>query len=230
MALKVIGAGGPRTGTSSLKTALETIGFGKSYHMEWVFSHPDDAAVWTELCETGNIDFDSLFDGFQSTVDFPGFMHYKVFMEKYPEAKVVLTDRDPEEWYQSALNTVYSASPTTIGKKLQLIMKMMTSARFRKLAKAFKLLKNHLWAGHFEGRFHDKEFAIAKYNSFNEEVKASVPADKLLVYKVTDGWEPLCTFLNVPVPEEEFPHRNKRESFKLQVAHMMKTGRGIEVK
>lgn len=125
MGIKVIGAGGPRTGTASLRQALETLGFGKCYHMEHLFNHPEQLPLWHELFETGSTDFDSLFDGFQSTVDFPGYQNYNAIFKKYPDAKVVLANRDPEEWYQSALNTVYAATPQTIPQKLKMGRKMI---------------------------------------------------------------------------------------------------------
>ena len=230
MALKVIGAGGPRTGTASLKDALEILGFGKCYHMQYLFNHPDEVKYWHELYDTGTVDFDSMFDGFQSTVDFPGCFVYKVLLDKYPDAKVILNERDAEEWYESALNTVFSATPQTLGQKLTMMKKMILSSRFRKLAKSFMLVRKYLWDGQYRGQFKDKNLAIQIYNDFNEEVKNQVPKDQLLVYKITDGWAPLCEFLGVPIPNEVFPNKNKRKEFKEQISKMMNTGENLELK
>ena len=230
MALKVIGAGGPRTGTASLKVALETLGFGKCYHMEWLFNHHEQVKNWHELFDTNTTNFDKLFDGFASTVDFPGYLNYKTLFEKYPDAKVILTDRDPEEWYESAINTVHAATPQTIGRKLGLMKKMVLSSRFRKIAKSFMLVEKYLWKAQYRGQFKNKDLALQIYNDFNEEVKSSIPSNQLLVFKINEGWDPLCTFLGVPVPKEDFPSKNKRKEFKEQIKQMMDTGRQLELK
>lgn len=230
MGLKVIGAGGPRTGTASLKTALEIIGFGKCYHMEGLFNNPDQVKYWVELFETGTTDFDTLFEGYQSTVDFPGYMVYKELLGKYPDAKVVLNLRDPEEWYDSAINTVYAATPQTLGQKLNIMKKMIASSRFRKIAKTFRLAERYLWGRQFQGDFKNKAKAIEIYNRFNDEVRAFVPADQLLEFRVSDGWEPLCNFLGVPVPVEPFPFKNKRKEFKEQMGRMLSTGEQLQLK
>lgn len=230
MSLKIIGAGGPRTGTASLKDALEILGFGKCYHMQYLFNHPDEVQYWHQLYDTGSVDFETMFDGFQSTVDFPGCFVYKELLNKYPDAKVILNVRDPEKWYESALNTVYSVTPQTIGQKLNLMKKMILSSRFRKLAKSFMLVRKYLWDGQYRGQFKDKDLAIQIYNDFNEEVKKHVPDEQLLIYRITDGWEPLCKFLNVPVPDKDFPNKNKRKEFKEQISKMMNTGEDLVLK
>lgn len=230
MALKVIGAGGPRTGTASLKVALETLGFGKCYHMEWLFNHPDQLPYWHELFDTGSTDFDALFDGFQSTVDFPGYQHYPILLEKYPDAKVILTERDPEEWYESIKHTVHAAIPRTLPQKLDMMKRMLFSSRFRKLAQCFKLVGKYLWKEHYHDNFHDKEATLKIYTEFNEEVKRAVPKEQLLIYNVSEGWGPLCEFLKVPVPDEPFAHKNKREDFKEKISQLKKTGGKLELK
>ena len=230
MALKIIGAGGPRTGTASLKTALEILGFGKCYHMEWLFNHPEQIKYWKELFDNNTTDFDVLFEGFSSTVDFPGYMNYKALYEKYPDSKVILTDRDPEEWYNSAINTVYAATPQTIFQKLNLLLRMISSARFRKIAKTFMLVEKYLWNVHYQGQFKQKGKALKIYKEFNEEIIKNIPSDRLLIYNIGHGWEPLCSFLNVPVPDKEFPFKNKRKEFKEQIKRMMDTGGQLEIK
>ena len=120
--------------------------------MEWLFNHPEQIKYWKELMDTNSTDFDALFDGFSSTVDFPGYMNYKALFEKYPDSKVILNDRDPEEWYNSAINTVYAATPQTIPQKLSLMKRMIFSARFRKIAKTFMLAEKYLWNVQFQGQ------------------------------------------------------------------------------
>lgn len=230
MSLKVIGAGGPRTGTASLHDALEILGFGKCYHMQHLFNHPDEVKYWIELFETGTTDFDRMFEGFQSTVDFPGYLMYKTFLKQYPDAKVILSNRDPEEWYESAINTVYAVTPQTFGQKLAMMKKMIVSKRFRKISRAFMLVEKYLWKEFYEGRFKDKEFALKKYRDFNQEIIDTVPADQLLLFNIADGWQPLCEFLEVPIPEAEFPNKNRRKEFKEQLQRMLDTGEQLVLK
>lgn len=230
MALKIIGAGGPRTGTASLKSALEIIGYGKCYHMEGLFNNPDEVKYWHELFETGSTDFETLFNGYQSSVDFPGYMVYKDLLKQYPEAKVILTLRDGDDWYESIQNTAYAVTPKTISQKLSMMKKMLFSARFRKMAKVFKLLKKYLWKTQYKGNFPNKAETLAIYNRFNEEVREFLPKEQLLEFKISEGWEPLCKFLDVPVPNVPFPHKNKRKEFKEQIGKMMSSGQQLEIK
>jgi hypothetical protein len=230
MGLKVIGAGGPRTGTASLKTAFETLGFGECQHMESLFNRPHLVDYWVELFKTGKTDFDTLFDGFQSTSDFPGYLHLEPLLEKYPDAKVVLTNRDPEEWYESASRTVYAFTPQTFSQKLRRLPKKMKSKRFRGIAKTLRLVEVYLWKGHYEGKFLDKQRTIDTYLATNEKTRSLVPKDQLLEYQIGDGWEPLCEFLNVPVPDQPFPHRNARNQFIAQLSKIMSSGGPLKLK
>jgi hypothetical protein len=230
MALNIIGVGGPRTGTASLKDALEMLDFGKCYHMDWLFNNPDEVKYWIELFETGTTDFDSLFDGFASTVDFPGYMNYKILFEKYPDAKVILSARDADQWYESFLNTVYDVIPKTIWQKLGMMKNMIKSPALRKIAKVFMLVEKYILEVQYKGKFADREATIKIYNYFNEEVIKHIPAEQLLVYKISDGWAPLCEFLKVPVPEEDFPYKNKRKEFKEQINQMKATGKPLVLK
>lgn len=230
MALKVIGAGGPRTGTASLKVALETLGFGHCYHMEWVFNNTHQVKNWIELFETGTTNFDELFDGFQSIVDFPGHLNYKVLLAQYPEAKVILSERDPDLWYESSMKTVYSVTPKTFTEKLAILGKFIRSKRFRQLSGAFRLVEKYLWKGYYENQFHHKEKALSLYHKHNEEVKATVPAEKLLIFRPEHGWEPLCEFLEVPVPDQPYPKKNQRKEFQEQISRMINTGEELQLK
>lgn len=230
MGLKVIGAGGPRTGTASLKTAFETLGFGECQHMESLFNRPQLVDYWVEFFETGTTDFDKLFDGFQSTSDFPGYLRLEPLYEKYPDAKFVLTLRDPEEWYESAIRTVHAFTPQTFGQKLKLLPKKIKSKRFRSIAKTLRLVEVYLWKRHYQGQFLDKQKAIDIYLETNEKTRALIPKDQLLEYRISDGWEPLCEFLDVPVPDQPFPHRNARNQFIAQLTKMMSGGGPLKIK
>jgi len=198
--------------------------------MEWLFNNPDEVADWNELFETGKMNHERLFDGFQSTTDFPGHLNYRYFLTHYPDAKFVLIERDPEEWYESSLKTVYEITPKTDEEKIYLKKKAEDSPRFAKMAGVFKLVETYYWNGFFEGRFMDREFAIQKFLEHSEQVKKAIPADQLLVYRLGSGWEPLCTFLGLPVPAEEFPFRNKRKEFKEQLGKMLDSGGELTLK
>jgi hypothetical protein len=201
MSVKVIGAGFGRTGTASLKAGLEELGFSQCYHMSECFKHPSHAPLWEDAVAGRPADWDAIFDGYQATVDWPGCSFYKELMEVYPDAKVLLSVRDPDGWYGSTLTTIYR-----VPKSLLLFLLKLILPHTRNL---YRMVNASVWDGAFGGRFEDREHAIGVYERHNEDVKRHVPPDRLLVYDVKQGWEPLCHFLNVPVPQDRpFPHLN----------------------
>ena len=212
MALKVIGAGYGRTGTKSLQLALEELGFDKCYHMEALFRNPKGVKHWEDAYKEQSTDWDSLFEGYQSAVDFPASMYYKELSTHYPDAKVILTVRDAERWYESANATIFSFDPGP-GLKLKMLVSMLFSSKARNLFKAIMLNDKSIWKKFFEGKFKDKAYTIQKFNKHIEEVKSTIPADRLLIFHPKDGWEPLCQFLEVPTPSTPFPNTNKGEDF-----------------
>jgi len=214
MALQVIGAGLARTGTMSMKAALTQLGFGRCYHMIDLLGNPQDVPYWEAASRGEAVDWESLFHDCKSTIDYPGCRYYKQYMELYPEAKVVLTVRNPETWYESTRDTVYSVqsrvfdedgnprpggSPFPGDPALQL--------------RVMQLLRNDMWQGDYQGRFEDRDFVLDFWHDWVADVKASVPADRLLVFQVTEGWGPLCEFLDVPIPDTPFPRLNDRQAF-----------------
>jgi Sulfotransferase domain len=209
MPLKVIGAGLGRTGTLSLKVALEELGFSKCYHMTEVFANKGHAQVWDAAARGEPVDWEALFRGYQAIVDWPGCNFYRELLRLYPEAKVILTVRDPEPWYDSAHQTIYYA---------RIVYPGWIAPFVPRIKRLLKMLDRLIWDGTFEGRFEDKPYAIEVFNRHNEEVRRVVPSDRLLVYEVKEGWEPLCSFLGVPVPEgKPFPHLNDAEQFRSYV-------------
>jgi hypothetical protein len=127
----------------------------------------------------------------------------------YPEAKVILTVRDPERWYDSARRTIYHVMHAFPRWVIPFVPRM------RRL---WRMLDRLIWGGMFQGRFEDRSHAIEVFNRHDEEVKRVVPADRLLVYEVSEGWDPLCSFLGVPVPEgRPFPHLNDAEEFRSRI-------------
>ncbi len=211
MALEVIGAGHGRTGTLSLKAALEELGFGPCYHMVELLAHPEKVTYWEAAERDESVDWDALFEGYAAGVDFPVFRHYRTLAQNYPDAKVILTVRDPEKWYESALSTIYRAGPLPLQKAL-LALQLPFSPRLRKLIRVFRLA-GKVWQKDFGGRFEDKAYALKTFEAHIKEVKRVIPEERLLVYQVGEGWEPLCTFLNVPVPDKPFPRLNDRLGF-----------------
>lgn len=215
MALHVIGAGFGRTGTSSLKAALETLGFGPCYHMTELLAEPERVRYW-ELAETGRpADWEGLFEGYRAAVDFPAYRHYRTLAERYPEAKVILTVRDPEAWYRSVRTTTYRASPPPLRTAL-FALKLPFSSRLRRLLRALNLARS-VWRKDFGGRFEDKAYALSVYGAHLEEVQRTIPKERLLVYDVREGWGPLCAFLGVASPSVPFPHLNDRQNFAKRV-------------
>ncbi len=213
MALKVIGAGFGRTGTRSLKDALEQLGFGLCYHMDDLLEHPEHVRAWAAASAGQPVNWEALLTGCQAAVDFPAYRLYRELLAAYPTAKVVLTVRDPDQWYASTYETIYQAGPS-IGEALGLALRLPFSARARNLLRVFQLPGKLVWKGDFAGRFGDKAYALEQYHAHIAAVQRNVPAAQLLLYDVKDGWEPLCTFLGVPVPANTpFPHRNLRADF-----------------
>lgn len=210
--LKVIGAGLGRTGTESLKKALELLGFGACYHMfELTMKRPEHLPEWEKLARGEKPDYERLFGGYQSTTDFPACIYYREFMAQYPQAKVVLTVRDADKWYDSAAKTIFRGVPAPLVALFRFVG--LFSKKMRAVPPTIDYANEIVHNRFFEGRTRDREYAKAIFNAWNEEVKRTVPPDRLLVFEVKDGWEPLCRFLGVPVPSTPFPHANKGDSF-----------------
>ena len=196
MTLEVIGAGFGRTGTMSLKVALEELGFGPCYHMVELFEHPEHVECWEAAVRGDAVEWEDLFHGYRATVDWSGAAFYKELMERYPEARVILTVRDPERWYESARNTIFS-------------LRDIGSSRAPQMARELA------WQKGFDSDVGDRQHMIEAFNRWNEEAKELVPTERLLVYEVKEGWAPLCDFLDVEEPKDKpFPHLNDSDSFR----------------
>lgn len=197
MSLEVIGAGLGRTGTTTLKLALERLGFARCHHMTEVFRQPETAARWEDAAEGKPVDWESLLAGYRAAVDWPSCHFYREFARLYPNAKVILTVRDPESWFRSTQATIFR--PEHIreleGRSLNGIMKKAIAPTF-------------------DGRLNDRDHAIAVYERHNAEVRRTIAPERLLVYDVASGWQPLCLFLGVPIPRDPFPHANRTEDFR----------------
>ena len=208
--MKVICAGWGRTGTRSLKYALEYLTTKPSYHMQNILLNKNDATLWHDLIfnndNNNGFNWATIFKGYGACLDFPSCNYYKELMEFYPDAKVILTIRDDESWMKSwnVLNN-----------------KVLNSFTFKFLAKipytSFKLQKgihNKMILGEdgaFKGDITDKAIK-QRFNEWNQSVIDYVPKDRLLIYEVKDGWEPICEFLDKPIPNIPFPYKNKTKN------------------
>lgn len=207
MSLKAICAGWSRTGTYSLRLALNELGCGPCYHMQDVFLHPEHHALWRAAAAGKLESWDALFQGYGSVADTPPCLFWRELVAAYPGAKVVLTLREPSEWYESMRATVYEAI-----RAPERIPGLHPSDRA-----AFELARELVLEGFFKGRFEDRDHALALFEEHNRAVQQEVPAERLLVYQVAQGWQPLCHFLGVPAPSSEFPNTNKRQDFRRSI-------------
>ena len=205
MALQVIGAGFGRTGTMSLKFALETLGFKKTHHMMEIGPSRRQRAYWHRIAQGDTPDWDTVFEGFAASTDFPSCIFYRELAAHYPEAKVVLTVRDEDNWYRSVSETILPISTAAPRWLLALVPP---------LGKSFRMANELVWNRKFSGRAHEPAFAKQVFRDHIAEVQRVIPAERLLVYQVKEGWQPLCAFLGVPVPETPFPNVNDAASFK----------------
>jgi hypothetical protein len=206
MALKVIGAGFGRTGTMSLKTALEQLGFSKCYHMFEVSLNEGHVELWRAIERGEDVDLHALFEGYQATVDWPSCNYWESQLAAFPDAKVILSLRDPESWYRSVMKTIYPSS--VAGRQ----------AKDPVLKARVEMIFEVIWDGVFDGRMDDKDHVISVFNAHNQYVQDTLPADRLLVFEARQGWQPLCEFLEVPVPAEDYPKTNTTEDFLAMVA------------
>jgi hypothetical protein len=210
MPLSVIGAGFGRTGTLSLRIALERLGLGPCYHMLEVFQHPKHIRLWDRAADGKPVDWEKLLGGYRSAVDWPVCAFYWELAMRYPEAKVILTVREPESWYRSAAETILRVMTQPLPEGDAVLQAQLRMAR--------KLIVEQTLGGWYENREH----AIAVYERHNAAVKRTIPPERLLVYEVAHGWEPLCRFLGLPVPEEPFPQVNTTEEFRQRIVTLRK--------
>lgn len=199
MALSVIGAGVGRTGTFSLKLALNRLGVGPCHHMEQVLHNmPVQVPLWSAAVDD-KADWARIYDGYGSAVDWPTACFFRELLVEFPAAKFVLTERAPERWAGSFSATIYKllAGQDQAPEEMRAWLKMASKVIAR--------------TGFPPGL--DRDALADAFTAHNDAVRETIPADQLLVFEVKQGWGPLCEFLDVPVPDEEFPRTNHREEF-----------------
>ena len=200
MTLKIVGAGFGRTGTLSLKQALETLGFDMCYHMIEVGRHPRHVQLWRAAWR-GEPVWDELFEGYQAAVDWPVAAFWPKLMDYYPESKILLSVRDAEGWYKSAKNTIFGSMSAPLASDDEQVLQRVLMA------------KEIIVDGTFDGDLDDKENCIAVYAANTARAKAEVPADRLIVFEAAQGWAPLCAALDCPVPDVPYPKVNTTGEF-----------------
>lgn len=203
MALKVVGAGLGRTGTHSLKNGLEILLGAPCYHMVEVFEHPEDNAVWKAAAEGKPVDWDNLFDGYAAAVDWPTCGLWPEIAAYYPGALILYSRRNPESWWESASSTIFRMPPPKEGEEPSDWFKMITA----------------VFGRHFTIEIYNKEACLAAFARHENTVLSKAPKDRLLVWEASEGWEPICKALDLPVPKEPFPKVNTKEQFLAHVSN-----------
>lgn len=220
--VEVIGAGWGRTGTSSLKKALEILGYDPTYHMLEVIQQ-NHVKFWQRALAGEKVDFDEVFDTpnakCSATCDFPSALFWKEQLQQYSNAVVVLSVRDPEKWYKSCSQTIFRVSfnsPfSSIWIKIALMLGIPRPSFGSMTSKMYDISFRGLW---------EKDDIIASFNAHNDRIKRECPPEKLLVYDITEGWEPLCKFLKKPIPDVPFPHVNDTAEFQKHLNAMTNLG------
>jgi hypothetical protein len=195
-AMQVIGAGFGRTGTMSLKAALEQLLGRPCYHMVELQRRPEHLPLW-ERALAGDPDWPRLLDGYGGAVDWPSSAFWLPLTRHFPSAKVILTERPADEWYDSFMSTIFRTLSNPAAK----------DPRHRAFTRA--LIFEHV----FGGQIGDRTEVIRRYVDSGRAVRAALAPDRLLVYEPGHGWEPLCQFLQLPVPAAPYPHQNRRAEF-----------------
>lgn len=223
MTLKVIGAGFGRTGTLALKTALETLGLDPCQHWVELNRHPELFDRWIDaidnLREGNPVDWESVFPGYSASVDWPTCSLVGELKRVYPDAKIILTVRDPDSWYESVSETLYALHRITPDWICIFI------PRLRKI----RYLSNEvIWGpnGVFGGRFEDREHSIAVFKRHNQKIIETFEPDDVLVLDIAGEYEALCEFLNRPVPAQPFPRLNERARIKY-IVRLLRFGPAI---
>lgn len=198
MALRIIGAGFGRTGTLSLKLALEQLGFGPCHHMKEVAPNPRQVGLWTEAA-AGKPDFHAIYEGYVSTVDWPTAAFWPDVLKAFPDAKVILSTRSAESWYDSISSTILTV--------------LSDRSKWPEPARPWLEMVHDVVVTRSLGGHLGRDGVIAAYKANEAAARAMVPAGKLLVFEAKEGWAPLCAFLGCPVPDTPYPRTNSKDEF-----------------
>ncbi|RFS84916.1 sulfotransferase family protein [Actinomadura spongiicola] len=213
--MQVIGAGFGRTGTASLKAALERLDLGPCYHMSTVIAEPHRVRQWLDIGECRPPDWDEIFTGFQSALDWPAASYWRELAAHYPNAKVILTIRDRERWYDSVASTIFARALAEHHRPPlhRRLVRWLVARRSPDFALYPRMARATIMDRVFDGRIDDRDHVLTVFDRHIAEVKAAIPPDRLLIFDVRQGWPPLCDFLDVPTPNEPFPESNERTTW-----------------
>ena len=195
--LQVVGAGVGRTGTHSLKLALETLLGGTCHHMVEVFAHPDEVPVWTNAIDGRPVDWGELMKGYTAQVDWPGASFWPELSAANPDALVILSLREPDSWFTSCSDTIFAG------------MGVMVEGGDEWMKALVRLFNER-----FSDQIDDRAAMTAAFERHNEAVRTTIPAERLLEWTASDGWEPICERLGLAVPDEPFPKVNTTAEFR----------------
>jgi Sulfotransferase domain len=199
MSLRVVGAGLGRTGTNSLKVALERLLGGTCHHMYEVAMHAEEMPVWQAAAEGTMPDWHSFLGGYSASCDWPSAAFWPELSAAYPDALILLSVRDPDSWYRSATDTIFGSLADSFAAP-------EGENPFADMARA-------LFTNRFTADIGNAEATKQLFVEHNERVQREVPAERLLVWEASEGWAPICAALALPVPDEPFPHTNSTEDF-----------------
>jgi hypothetical protein len=200
--LRVVGAGLGRTGTHSLKLALERLLGAPCYHMAEVFQRPQDVPVWHAAARGEPVDWRKLFDGYAAAVDWPASAFWPQIAEAFPDAIILLSSRSADSWWKSASRTIFEHFDRGAGGPERL--------------PGWRAMINDLFANTFTAKYADEASAKAAFDRHNVDVRTRAPAGRLVEWRGQDGWGPICAALKIPVPDEPFPVSNTSEEFRAQ--------------
>lgn len=198
--LKIVGASFGRTGTRSVCAALEMLGLGPCHFMKALSADPAHARSWLRAADGETPDWDRLLAGYSATVAWPGAYFWRQLSRAYPSAKVLLIVREPQSWYDSVARTLYRTRPTGLSDGAA------GDAHHHAIERI-------VWQGTFSGRFTDRDHAIGVYLSHLDEVRRSLPRDRLVEYVQGSGWQPLCAAFGLDIPDTPFPHENTTATY-----------------
>jgi hypothetical protein len=202
--LQVIGVGLHRTGSMSVKAALERLGFGPCYHGLEALRRCRDGEHWLAAYEAdGEYDWPLIFDGYRATMDWPTIYFWEQLATAYPDAKILLTERDPESWWDSHVE-MFRLGTEVVSNLTDEQRQWAEESGFARMQEALATVS----FGTFGGQVFDKAHCLRVFEEHYARVRRTVPAERLLAYRVQEGWEPLCRFLGADVPDEPFPRAN----------------------
>ena len=200
MSLKIIGAGLGRTGTLSLKTALEQLGYAPCHHMQSCFEGRQQTRWFLQAAQGDSVDWRQVFNGYEAAVDWPAAAYYQDLLEAFPDAKVIFSDRAPEDWYESVATTIFRVVPA---------IPIWLRRSVPHINRVALMVDKTVWKNELNDQFESRAAMLNFFESRRQEVIARVPPQQLLIHSAVDGWEPLCAFLGVEVPSIPYPWVNE---------------------